>query len=332
MQTPQDEFQERASEFTELFGSEEVFSEAVFQMLDRIDELLGIMFGSKVAGAALDELIARALPGEDHSDGWRQCLADVGGGYYSEVPIGHLFHDLSAYADYGIVLATARNTAEREALLAGQIAMANMLFKVMPVDQWELKTADMTTVANKALARWKLDSRQSITADELSLLSGLALQTIKNKLAMKDEIKGAQYGIPADEALAWLRKRPEKFCMSIWREQDDTEILIERDRLLEAAVFVPVAKDGSTFHPGLKKDGHYLIDAEGCEQKVADFNEALAALHLMPSPEWRRPGDGGRWMRVRGIEWQRMTPDDLKFLADQHAAKFDEPAEPASRP
>ena len=176
----------------------------------------------------------------------------------------------------------------------------------------------LLVVLRKSLARWKLDNGDPVTADELAILSGRAPQAIKNKLAGQyKEITGSQDHIAAEEASAWL-SRQKDYYPSIWREQDNTARLVETDMGLGEVLFIPVAKDGSLYHPGLVRDGKYQIDADGKEREFDTFEEALAALQKMHFPQWRRPTPEGRWTRVRGVDWRRIAVDQLETKSSAH--------------
>jgi hypothetical protein len=82
------------------------------------------------------------------------------------------------------------------------------------------------------------------------------------------------------------------------------------------AVFVPVARDGSTFHPGLKRGGGYTIGEKGTETQVVDFDEALVELQRMPIPYWRRQNASGNWGIVSGVRWARLDASDLEIIAN----------------
>ena len=71
----------------------------------------------------------------------------------------------------------------------------------------------------------------------------------------------------------------------------------------EFQILVPRAKDGSTFHRGLRKKRGYIIGTKGEEIVVTDFADALKALHAMDTPRWRRPNQRGNWGIVSGVEW-----------------------------
>lgn len=73
--------------------------------------------------------------------------------------------------------------------------------------------------------------------------------------------------------------------------------------------FVPVAKDGTWFSPGLFRGG-YRIGPKGEERVVADYIDAVRNLNEMTSPCWRRPNAKGNWGIVTGVAW--MSSRDLK--------------------
>ena len=92
-------------------------------------------------------------------------------------------------------------------------------------------------------------------------------------------------------ALTWLQKR-KGFLHSIWSSEDRDDH--GPDAPLppvapERLIFVPVARDGSLFHPDLVRGGKYQIGAKGEEQYFDNFDDALTALNAMPIPRWRRP-------------------------------------------
>lgn len=70
---------------------------------------------------------------------------------------------------------------------------------------------------------------------------------------------------------------------------------------------VPVAADGTCFHPGLARRGTFTIGAKGAEIRVAGFEEALARLCRMDTPRWRRPNPAGNWGIVSGCGWKALS-------------------------
>ncbi|MCI2395076.1 hypothetical protein [Aliiroseovarius sediminis] len=302
---------ERTIDFEHSFGNQDFFEEGVIRSLEVMFELCASYLGEECASRGFDTMVSCAFQRNNSDLGWREILDEDYCGIYSETQIGNLLHDLTAYADFGIVLATARDDDQRYQFLANQIQQAERLLALLPSQVWGLDDEHLVAVLRKSLARWKVDNGEPVTALELAVLSGRAPQTIKNKLAGNPaEINGSQMRIEAEEAAAWLSAQSD-FNDSIWRKQCDAVSIVEADEGLGEVVFVPVAKDGSMFHAGLIKDGKYLIDAEGAEREFDDFDEALSALQKMPFPQWRRPTPEGRWTRVRCVEWRRVTRDEL---------------------
>lgn len=307
-----DAVHERTNEFRETFGGEQFFENGMIRSLEAMYRLSEIYFGQECASQGFDLMVSRAFQRKDASTSWRDVLDEDFGGIYSETELGNLVHDMTAYANYGIILGNARDDEQRRQVLAAQIEITKDLLNLLPSEFWGLDDEWLVIVLRKAQARWKLDNSEPLSAKELAALSGRALQTIKNKLSGETkEIHGSQVRIEAGEAAAWLSVQKD-YNESIWKEQDDTESIIVSDKGMGAVVFVPVAKDGSFFHPGLCRDGKYMIDGEGSEREFEDFESALAALQKMHFPQWRRSTPEGRWTRVRGVDWRRMPMESLR--------------------
>ena len=67
---------------------------------------------------------------------------------------------------------------------------------------------------------------------------------------------------------------------------------------------LPVARDGTCFHPGLRRNGQFTIGEKGNEKRFDSFQQALDALRAMSVAKWRRPNDQGNWGIVSGIRWE----------------------------
>lgn len=306
---------ERWLEFSHAFGNEGFFEDGIILAVDKMASLCGIMFGEDNASAGFTRMVAGIFEGHSKEEDWSTILDVNSSSIYSETPGGQLLHDLTAYADYGIVLAATRDNEQREQLLATQVQTAERLLELLPVERWNLSGEYLIILICKASTRWKLDNDKPVTARELALLSGRALQTIKNKLSGRfREIIGTEKCIEAREANAWLSVQKD-FKASIWRHQNDEASLAQLDRGYEGVMFLPVAKDGSVFHPGVRREGKYLIDEEGREREFEDFEEALEALQLMMFPQWRRPTEEGGWTRVRSVEWRRYSALEVTQMA-----------------
>lgn len=315
-----DEVHRRTLEFQELFGNEGFFEDGMIKSLENMYQLCEIFFGREAATIAFNVMVVQILPGEIHKHGWREHLGECFGLIFSDTQLGQVLHDLTAYCDFGVVLTPASDEEKRRLVLAGQIRVVNQLREFLPVETWQLDGERLLHVINKSLARWKLDNGEPLSAEELAVLSGRALQTIKNKLAGPHrELTGSQMRIEADVSMDWL-SRLKDYHPSIWKEQQGTPAFVETDSGLGEVALVPVAKDGSIFHAGLRRDGKYLVDSDGTEREIESFDEALAALQRMHFPEWRRPTPEGRWTRVRCVDWRRVPLDELNRRAREHQA------------
>lgn len=318
-----EEAERRIYEFMDTFGDNGFFEDGMIKALETMFQLSEIFFGTECAKRGFDTMVSCALPdGWSPDKSWREQLDDVFGLIYSDTRLGELLHDLTAYCDFGVVLSRTENLEMRREALAADIEMAERILSLLPVETWDLDGERLLVVIRKSLVRWKLDNGQSVTAEELATLSGRALQTIKNKMAGEyKEIRGTIARIEAQEALGWL-SRQKDFFSSIWKEQNDavepTDLPTDVDKDWGEVAFVPVAKDGSVFHPGLKRDGKYLVNKYGVERAFESFDEALAILQRALAPEWRRPTPEGRWTRVRGVDWRRVPLDELNAQAREH--------------
>lgn len=78
-------------------------------------------------------------------------------------------------------------------------------------------------------------------------------------------------------------------------------------------VLVPYSKDGSFFHPGLRKkqSNSYEVGLKGEQKKFADFDEALAYLRGMKDEaSWQRPNAAGNWGIVKAVRWDELPEQD----------------------
>jgi hypothetical protein len=145
----------------------------------------------------------------------------------------------------------------------------------------------------------------------LAIFGGLCEGRIRNLLSSGDGgLEKAGKHVTATSAAAWLKGRKE-FFSSIWKQPDTSVPPPSSPDFSGEVVFVPVAADGSLFHPGLVRGGKFMIGAKGEEVQHASFDDALAALHRMATPRWRRPNDAGNWGIVSGRDWKRVERRQL---------------------
>lgn len=304
------EIAKRTSEFHDLFGGQEFLEDSIIEATEQIGRIAALLYGETAADSAFDALVGACLS-VPRKGGWRDALREEANGIYSETPAGGLLHSLTAYADYGIVLELCRTVEQREQVLGERVGQGVELLHLIGSLLKDERKSPLWRIVSKAHARWKLDQGEPLTRDDLVLLSGLAEQSVRNRMAEKNSgIDGTSDHIEADSALRWLSKQ-KKFVSSLWRYQDDTGVIEVLEKAVTEPLFVPVAPDTSVFHPGLKKDGVYQIGETGSERSFEDFDEALHALQEMLIPAWRRPTKKGRWTLVRGIDWRRVDRKEL---------------------
>jgi hypothetical protein len=244
---------------------------------------------------------------------WRAALLDNRPNCYSEWAIGAQVHDLAAYAEYGIVLHDSEDPNELAAHIKHLLEQAQELEANTPITQWQLNdNNDLSRLVRIASNRWALDNNGPIDPVALAHFGGVSEGRIRNMMSGANRtFTSAEGRIPANEALKWLNGRPE-FWTSIWREQSLPQYDDNRSTPVKQAVFVPVARDGSTFHPGLRRASAYTVGKKGSEKQIADFDAALAELHRMPVPYWRRPNASGTWGSVAGIRWERVDASEFE--------------------
>jgi hypothetical protein len=306
------EVDKRRFEFSDTFGSDGFFEVGLIKCIETTSKICSLIFGEDATENGFKEMVGNCLPDSTKEFGWRKALLEEINGLYCELPIGVNFHDIEAYANYGILISASNNEKQRETKIKQLIEHAESFLSLIPLKEWKLEAEHLTMIADKALVRWKLDCQQEITAKELALISGRAVQTIKNNLSNNKQILGNEYCIKTKDALSYLVGVKE-FKKSIWRDQDDTDILKAINAPLEDIYFVPMATDGTVFNPTLQKDGLFIVGSEELEKTYTSFKKALSHLQEMHTPIWRRPTESGVWTQVKSFEWKRMTALELGF-------------------
>ena len=197
-------------DFHELYGNGHDFEgETLAEILVRIGHLVGDIVGQEEAAAGF-AAIARALDCAVKIDAEWQDAIERGASDAYCWPMGVKFHDLNAYAYYGIALNGGRNSAEREAIIKAQIEATSAFMASIPFEAWGLKPGDAGRTLQRARARFALDTGQAVKAEDLALLGDVSEGRIRNMMAGKEKAFSSEQGrIPASEALAWLAGRPE---------------------------------------------------------------------------------------------------------------------------
>jgi len=318
MEIFQQVIEQRRWDFHEGFGGEEFIEDSLIAATEQLWRVASIIYGEEGAEEAFNGLVSTVFPSAVNEHGWKGALLEEAGGIYSDTPGGGLLHDLTAYSDYGIVVSPCRSTEERKQFLGQQVRDGLRLLELVASALTDKTNTPVWRIVMKSHARWKLDTGQILNKEDLSLLSGLADQSIRNRLAGKDrEIAGTTERVEASEALKWLNLQ-KKFVSSLWQNQDDTEWVCDLDQAVSTPLFVPVAQDNSLFHPGLQRDGEYSVGGAGHERKFDRYYDALSVLQEMRIPTWRRPSASGRWMQVRGVDWRRVDRSELERDLPNH--------------
>ncbi|WP_177420279.1 hypothetical protein [endosymbiont of Lamellibrachia barhami] len=84
-------------------------------------------------------------------------------------------------------------------------------------------------------------------------------------------------------------------------------------KTIEETCLVPVARDGSFFHPELHLSKGFQIGKRGHDQRyVYTFEEALEKLQNMDKPRWRRPSaTSGVFGTVTSVSWREVNLAEL---------------------
>ena len=167
-------------------------------------------------------------------------------------------------------------------------------------------------ILNLVLSRHAIDTADGqVDLSSLSLFGGVTEGRIRNILSSNDSgLEKVGQRVTAASAAAWLKGRKEFFA-SIWQQPDEVVPKAASTNFADDVIFVPVAADGSLFHPGLARGGKFMIGAKGEEVSHPTFEEALGALQKMATPRWRRPNDAGNWGIVSGRDWKRVERRQL---------------------
>lgn len=170
-------------------------------------------------------------------------------------------------------------------------------------------------IINLALSRHAIDTGAGeVDLQSLALFGGVTEGRIRNILSSGDGgLEKIGQRVTAVSAAAWLKGRKEFFA-SIWQQPDEVVPEAPSPDFADEVVFVPVAADGSHFHPGLARGGKFMIGAKGEEVQYPSFDEALIALQKMATPRWRRPNEAGNWGIVSGRDWKRIARRQLMSM------------------
>jgi len=310
---------ERKELFHDSFDASTDAALTLATLVQKSGDYLARIVGNESADAGMAVMLAPL--GNVNAVSWRKNLADRSSDCFSYWPLGTLLHNLAAYAHFGIVLDATEDEPETavEQRLGQMVAEATTFLADSPIDLWSVGGDAYVLKRLVALAecRWALDRGDPVDPAALAVFGDVTEARIRNMMSGKNSYFTNRDGkIPARQALKWLADR-ESFFDSIWRKQRIPPELLAGDSLREP-LFVPVARDGSFFHPELRHGGSFTVGPKGAEKKIADFREALVELQRMPIPFWRRPNERNAWGIVRGTHWERYELQALLALAGRH--------------
>lgn len=312
---PEAAFDERCQAFGEWFDMDVDPSVELGQLVLRMGDMLEVVFGSEQTTRAMLPLVTFGQGGDD----WRALTEEFDN--YGEWDLGSRLIGLLTYAVFGVVHGAP--FSQKDDALSESLDRARKLIDGCSIDGWlnPPESSPLRATVLMAEGRRDIDARRSIAPEALAHLGGVKLSRIRNM------ISGQTPDLPRDEegkilyepAMAWLTKR-EAFLPTIWRDQAE-DGPNDQSEALPRPVFVPVARDGSIFHPGLCRKGLYQIGPKDSPEHVDDFDRALAALQHAHVAQWRRPNSNGNWGLVSAFEWRRVDRSDLDALARATAAQ-----------
>lgn len=241
---------------------------------------------------------------------WEQVFESYAPSQTPEWEGSHLLLDASIYGHYGVTPASVSFEARR----AWVDALARQLDQFQHVAPPEPQGV-IARIINLALSRHAIDSGEGeVDLRSLAVFGGVTEGRIRNILSSGEGgLEKVGQRVTAVSAAAWLKGRKEFFA-SIWQQPDEAVPEAASPDFADEVVFVPVAADGSHFHPGLARGGKFMIGAKGEEVSYPSFNEALSALQKMATPRWRRPNEAGNWGIVSGRDWKRIERRQLMSM------------------
>jgi hypothetical protein len=312
------DLEQRVAEFTAGYDYDNDAAVTLVELVRSAGDFLEKIVGIDAVDAGMKYIIGALALGEETS--WREDLNNEESGAYSVWPLGQMLHDLNAYAYYGIDLSAREHEDEQHvaARLQEMVEMADAFLGICPLDSWlgESRSPQLETTVLLARNRWALDHDRPVEPEALAVFGGVKMSRMRNMLAGKEpELRRENGLVPAHEAHGWLASR-DSFYPSIWRTarqrySGEIHTLFYPDPL-----FVPEARDGSVFHPGLERRNGFTIGEKGQEFQVPSFEDGLRELQAMPVPAWRRPASGkGGWGVVRGVSWARVSWEELDSRA-----------------
>ena len=302
---------ERREHWLETFVSEECkdwdYGQWIVQLIEDRFDFLESLFGAEKAAPVLFELLAEANTAEGYyAKTWREVLENASPVSWSVWEICNNINELGLYGRFGVTLSDIPDDS-REGHIGRLIEAGVAFLERADIQRIAGKDNQLSKIVALAQSRWNLDhTTGDVDPASLAILGGLSEGRIRNMMSGEGRAFENTGGrISATSALAWLQDRPA-FFNSIWQQPDDALVGAFGSDVMDDVVFVPVAADGSLFHPGLIRGDKFTIGAKGGEVQYVTFEEALRALQSMVTPRWRRPNEAGNWGIVSGRDWKRI--------------------------
>lgn len=283
------------------------YSSELHEILASHFRVIEVILGKEAAAPHLLEM----LPCHNvKSDDWEVILDEYWPASWLETEGGRLIDHAGIYGLYGVTPAEIPLGARQKWI--GSLAARLDEFRTLALPESQRVIA---RIVNLALSRHAIDSGEGdVDLQSLALFGGVTEGRIRNILSSGDGgLEKVGQRVTAVSAAAWLKGRKEFFA-SIWQQPDEAVPEAPSPDFADEVVFVPVAADGSHFHPGLARGGKFMIGAKGEEVSYPSFNEALTALQKMATPRWRRPNEAGNWGIVSGRDWKRIERRQLMSM------------------
>jgi hypothetical protein len=252
-------------------------------------------------------LLAMLHGPNDGGDTWEAFF-----GNYDPVLTPHwdgtkLIDDAGIYGLYGVMPSDIPLVERKDWVATLAVGLERFRLLAQPEPQGVI-----ARIINLALSRHAIDTGEGdVDLHSLSLFGGVTEGRVRNILSSNDSgLEKVGQRVTAASAATWLKGRKEYFA-SIWQQPDDVEPEPANADFVDDVVFVPVAADGSIFHPGLARGGKFTIGPKGEEVSHSRFEDALEALQKMATARWRRPNDAGNWGIVSGRDWKRIERRQL---------------------
>jgi hypothetical protein len=309
--------EERKELFHEDFGNGIDGARTFEHILIALGSFLAKMGGQAAADDAMSSYLRREYAVElTTASDWHTFVEEKWSDYYSEGELGPVMHDLLAYAEYGIVLHASADRDELAKHVETMIKTVSEFWLSLPVKQWQLEEHDeIEPLLNWAKGRWALDHDEPVEPFALAKLANMSESSVRNLMSKKENgLRSVKGKVPASEALEWLKTK-SKFWNSIWQVQNLADEFLAPGEIDESYVFVPVSRDGSVFHPGLKGNSGFRVGSKDAEFDFEEFEKALNHLQSMPKPYWRRQNSNGAWVLIAGLHFERLTQSELSKYA-----------------